>query len=307
MFKMGQESLGILLALVGSLLFSTKAVFVKLSYVYEVDSISLLLLRMVFALPFYLMALIFRRTILIEKCRNTPWKYWLGLILAASLGYYLSSFLDFLGLKYIDASVERLILFIYPTFIALLSFLLFRHRISRLQWLALCMSYLGLIAVFGVHLSEISIDNQFWKGVILILLCALSFALFLVLSQWLILHFGVSIFTSLSMSIACFFVIGHFTYRHGWHGISDYSAPVYWYAFAMATMATVLPSYIVNYAIKQIGALRAAIVASVGPISTITLAYLLLGERLDWWQLAGAILIITGVTMVSIEMKKSNA
>ena len=304
MLSMRNTSMGILLALIGSLLFSTKAVFVKLAYIHEVDSISLLLLRMGFALPFYLVALVLKRSILRVKWVTIPGKYWRALILAAILGYYLSSFLDFLGLQYVDASVERLILFIYPTFIALLSFLLFRNRISRLQWLALSLSYVGLIMVFGVNLGELSFDNEFWKGAILILLCALSFALFLVLSQWLIPRFGVPVFTSLSMSIACFFVIGHFSAIHSWEGITEHASPVYWYAFAMATLATVLPSYIVNYAIKQIGALRAAIVAGVGPISTITLAYFLLGERLDWWQLGGALMIIVGVTVVSVEMKK---
>ncbi|MCB0685271.1 MAG: DMT family transporter [Saprospiraceae bacterium] len=301
-----QQNIGIAFALIGSLLFSTKAIFVKLSYQHHIDTISLLLLRMIFALPFYLF-MIFRELgqkwqswILIQK------KYWLALVLSAIMGYYLSSLLDFLGLRYIGASVERLILFIYPTFIAIISFFAFKEKVTWLQTGALALSYVGLLFVFGHNLGEITLDSDFWKGSFLILGCAVTFAIFLVMSQWLIPKFGATSFTSISMTVACLFVILHFLTTQKISGLFNYHLIVYVYAFSMATVATVIPSYVVNYAIQRIGATRSAILASVGPISTISLAYLLLGERLLPAQLIGAVLVIVGVTVVSIEMKRKS-
>lgn len=302
--KKQQQSLGIVFALVGSLLFSTKAIFVKLAYQYEIDSISLLLLRMIFALPFYIF--------MIFRVIGTEWKiwtlikrkYWFALVVAATMGYYLSSLLDFLGLQYIDASVERLILFIYPTFIAIITFFVFKEKVTVLQALALAISYVGLLFVFGHNLQSISLDSFFWKGALLILGCAVTFAVFLVMNQWLIPKFGATSFTSISMAVACFMVIIHFLSTQNISSLFSYPPIVYVYALSMATVATVIPSYIVNYAIQRIGATRSAILASVGPISTISLAYLLLGERLLPAQFVGAALIIIGVTVVSVEMKR---
>lgn len=299
-----QQNLGILFALLGSLLFSTKAIFVKLSYQHEIDSVSLLLLRMIFALPFYLFMIMrelgskWNQWMVIKK------KYWLALVGSALMGYYLSSLLDFLGLQYIGASVERLILFIYPTFIAIITFFVFKEKITFLQIGALALSYIGLLFVFGHNLRDISLDSEFWKGAFLILGCALTFAVFLVMNQWLIPKFGATSFTSISMTVACLLVIIHFLSSQKISGLFSYDPIVYVYALSMATVATVIPSYIVNYAIQRIGATKSAILASVGPISTISLAYLLLGERLLPAQFVGAALVIVGVTVVSVEMKR---
>ena len=302
--KKQQQSLGIVFALVGSLLFSTKAIFVKLAYQHHIDSISLLLLRMIFALPFYLFMIIRAAGSDWKTWMMVPRKFWIGLVGAATMGYYLSSLLDFEGLRFIDASVERLILFIYPTFIAIITFFVFKEKVTFLQGVALAISYVGLLFVFGHNLHAITLDSDFWKGALLILGCAITFAVFLVMNQWLIPKFGATSFTSISMTVACLMVIIHFLSTRQISGLFNYPAIVYFYTLSMATVATVIPSYVVNYAIQRIGATRSAILASVGPISTISLAYLLLGERLLPAQFAGAILIIIGVTVVSVEMKR---
>jgi len=294
---------GVVLALSGALLFSTKAVMVKLAFRYEVDSISLLLLRMVFALPVYLVIL--GR---VAPSQRVGWskvslKHWMGLIAAAILGYYLSSFLDFKGLEYIDASVERLILFVFPTIVALLNFFIFRERLTRVQMFALALSYLGLVFVFGENLGHISLDNVFWKGAGLIFTCAVTFASSYILSQWVIPFFGPTSFTSLCMTVACLFVIGHFSITGDFEQIFHLHQMVYLYAILMALFATVVPSYLINHAIKRLGATKVGILGSVGPISTITLAYIFLGEQLSFWQAIGAIFIIIGVTIVSREAR----
>ena len=294
---------GTALALIGALLFSTKAIFVKLAYRYDVDSSTLLLLRMMMALPFYIFMILRDYHTEVSKWKKIHIKYWWALIASSFLGYYLSSLLDFQGLQYIDASIERLILFIYPTIIALLSFFVFGERLRLGQVSALIISYLGLIFVFGEHLSDISISQTFWKGALLILSCAFTFAIFLVINQWVIPKFGARAFTSMSMTVACFFVIGHFVIEH----IHELKWPlhyqVYLYSLSMATLATIIPSYFINAAIQRIGATKVGIVSSVGPISTISLAYWLLDERLSTAQLVGAILIIIGVGFVSLDQK----
>lgn len=296
--------IGILSALAGSLLFSTKAIFVKLAYHHEVDSVTLLLLRMLFALPFYIFMLSrITRDEWIDL-RKLPGTFWFGLLMSALLGYYLSSLLDFMGLTYIDASVERLILFIYPTIIAIISYFVFRERLSSIQWIALITSYMGLVLVFAPHLSMFNISTDFWKGALLILACALSFAVFMVINQWLLPSFGSKSFTSLSMTVACIFVILHYLIKGDLWAAMHLDRQVYFYAFLMATVATVIPSYIVNYAIQLIGATRSAIMSIVAPISTISLAYWVLGERLFPTQIWGGILIITGVTLVSMEIRR---
>ena len=276
---------------------------VKLAYQYDVDSITLLLLRMVFALPVYLVILGTQFTSQGKDWFAVSKKHWIGLVAAAILGYYLSSFFDFKGLQYIDASVERLILFIFPTIVALLNFIIFKERLTRIQMFALAFSYVGLIFVFGENLGDISIDNVFWKGSILIFTCALTFASSYILSQWAIPAFGPTSFTSLCMTVACVFVIGHFGITGDPTQILQLHRMVYLYAVLMAIFATVVPSYLINHAIKRLGATKVGILGSVGPISTITLAYIFLGEHLTLWQGIGAFFIIVGVTIVSREAR----
>lgn len=303
--KVGTQTVGVLLALAGALLFSTKAVIVKLAYQYEVDSITLLFLRMIFALPFYLITLTTLNAEHRKKLRSLRGKYWSGLVIAALLGYYLSSWLDFVGLQYIDASVERLILFIYPTFVAIIAYFFLHEKINQLQGCALGISYLGLIFVFGPNLDSLSLSQDFWKGALLIIGCALTFATFYVLTQWLIKPFGVKAFTALSMTCACLIVFVHYGISKSTGSlIPQVATEVYVYAIVMAIFATVLPSFLVNMAISRLGATRMAIISSVGPFSTITLAHFLLGETLEIEQLFGALFIVAGVTIISVERRR---
>jgi len=300
------QAAGVLLALGGALLFSTKAVIVKLAYQYEVDSITLLFLRMLFALPFYLATLLTLNKTQRSRLNRIPPKLWIGLLAAGTFGYYLSSWLDFVGLQYIDASVERLILFVYPTFVALIAYFFLHEKINRIQGYALAVSYLGLIFVFGPNLDAISISDDFWKGAVLILACAVTFAAFYVLTQWLVTPFGVKAFTALSMISACIIVCIHYGISSaGEYQLFDLSPEVYIYAIIMAIFATVLPSFLVNMAISRLGAIRMAIISSVGPFSTITLAYFFLGETLELEQIFGALFIVAGVTIISVERRRN--
>ncbi|MBV6646625.1 MAG: DMT family transporter [Cyclobacteriaceae bacterium] len=282
---------GIAFAVLGILLFSTKAVFVKLAYQYGVDSISLLLIRMTMALPFYLAIIAIQHRQQEPLTRND----YLFLILFGFMGYYLASYFDFLGLQYIKASVERLILFVYPTLVLVLSFLFLKKKISQRQLMAFALTYIGILIVFVPEVQDGGGENVLLGGA-LIFLSALTYAGYIVGSGWLIPRFGATRFTSLAMLVSCTMVILHFTLqKQGFEEVVALPNPVYLYGFLMATVSTVIPSYLVSFAIKRLGARDFAIFGSLGPISTSVLAYFFLQEQLTALQVVGALVVIAGI------------
>src|SRR6187401_2252275 len=184
---------GVIICLFGAICFSTKAIFVKLAYrETQVDAVSLLALRMIFSLPFFLVSAWWSSA----KSENVPftWKQWLAVAGIGCLGYYVSSLLDFLGLQYVTAGIEPLILFVYPTLVLVLSATIFKTRITSWQWLALVVTYLGLIAACLPEIQGKGPGENFWKGSSLILVCALTYAMYIVGSGKLIPAVGASKF-----------------------------------------------------------------------------------------------------------------
>ena len=269
-------------------MFSSKAVMVKLAYQYDVDSISLLLLRMAFALPFYVVIALLRKPKSSIAKREYLWLIAFGLI-----GYYLASYFDFTGLKYIKASLERLILFIYPTLVVLISYLAFKHRITRKQLLGIAITYVGIVVIFG---TELQIENprDVMIGGLLILLSAITYASYLVGSGWLIPKFGSTVFTAYAMIISCLAVILHYSIASP-SDLFSFPKEVYFIGFLMALFATVIPSFLISFAIKNLGANDFSIFGSLGPISTIVLAYIFLDERITTLQIMGALVILMGI------------
>lgn len=284
---------GFLLAFIGVVFFSAKAVLIKLAYQYPIDHLSLLLLRMLMALPFYI-------AIALSTTRNLKMqltsRHWIWLIGLGFLGYYLASLFDFIGLLYIKASLERLILFAYPTLVLIFSWAFLRKKISRNQIVAIAITYLGLIIAFYKDLGfgqEELIIGAFFVG-----LSAICYAAYLVGSDWLIPKFGATIFTSYAMIVSCVCIITHYLLTHEIN-ILGYPDQVYYLALVMAIFCTVLPSYLVSWAIKSIGAPNFSIVGSFGPISTIILAYFFLEESVSWLQGIGTMVVIVGVLLAS--------
>ncbi len=292
-------SSAILIAIAGIVLFSSKAVMVKLAYRYDIDAVSLLLLRMLFALPFYLTVAAIKKPSnpeLIQK-RDYWWLIGFGII-----GYYLASYFDFLGLQYIKASLERVILFIYPTLVLIISRVFLKTRITKRQVMAILISYLGIVITFGQELTFAGEQSSLILGGVLIFLSALTYASYIAGSGWLIPKFGSVTFTSYAMIVSCLFVIGHYFVANGFVW-SEYPIEVYYLGFAMAIIATVIPSYLISYAIKGLGASDFAIFGSIGPISTIILAYIFLGEALTSLQLVGTMVVIIGVVWLTSDKK----
>jgi len=279
--------------------FSAKAVLVKLAYGYSVDAVSLLALRMAFSLPFFVLMLFLPQ----GDCDNgggrlrfSEYLYVVGLGL---LGYYLASYLDFLGLQYISAGLERMILFLYPTLVVILSAVFLSRRISFREGIALFLSYIGIGAVF---FQQVMLDRSGQPervlGIALVFVSALSYALYLMGSGRLIARFGATRFTAWAMITASIACLTQFAVE-GRLSLSQIAQPVYELALIMALISTVLPSWMLAHGLKRIGASRSALLGSVGPISTCVLAYFLLGETLDWLQIVGFVLVLAGVLVAS--------
>ena len=293
------KSLTILSGITGVILFSSKAVLVKLAYQYEVDAVTLLLFRMLFSLPFYLAVALINKPASNSNLRRTDYFWLIGF---GIIGYYLASYFDFLGLQHIKASLERIILFVYPTLVLIINAVFFKSPIKKEQVIAILITYGGIIITFSEELAQTSEGQQIILGGILVFLSALTYASYLAGSGWLIPKFGAVTFTSYAMIVSCICVILHYISTRS-EDLPDFPAEVYWLSFTMAIVATVVPSYLISYAIKGLGASNFAIFGSLGPISTIILANIFLGERMTWLQLLGTGVVILGVMYISRKKK----
>jgi drug/metabolite transporter (DMT)-like permease len=289
---------GILICLLGATCFSTKAIFVKLAYRdTDVDAVTLLALRMIFSLPFFVISAITASA----KSSNVPFsgRQWFYVALIGCLGYYISSLLDFLGLQYVSAGIERLILFIYPTLVLLFSAMFFGDKIRKQQWLAVAVTYAGLLVAFVAEADfNATGSDHFMLGALLIFICAVTYALYIVGSGRLIPQVGAAKFNSYAMSFACAAVLLHFWITSSGQSLLHHEPLVYVYSALMAVISTVIPSYLVSEGIKRIGSDNAAIVGSIGPVSTILQAWFFLGESVSVLQIFGTLLVLVGVLLI---------
>jgi drug/metabolite transporter (DMT)-like permease len=294
--------IGSSLILLGAIGFSAKSVLIKLAYAdsIQVDAITLMTLRMSLALPFFLAAAFWKGNSTYPPNQKSDW---IGLLVLGILGYYLASLLDFKGLEYISAGLERLILFLYPTLVVLLTALLYRQPIGKSQQWALILSYAGIILVYGASPQAISSDIVL--GSLLVFGSAIAFAFYLTGSGHLIPRFGSMRFTAYSMSVACVVTILHFIATKPIQQLAV-SMKVFALAIALALISTVAPAFLMNAGIRRIGAAHAAIIATVGPVSTLVLAYLLLGETQGPLQIVGSAIVLGGVALVSLSKQKKN-
>ncbi len=285
---------GVALAVVAAFGFSFKAILVKLAYPYGVDAITLLALRMAFALPVFLW-------VGFSASKNAPalsGRDWLAIAVLGVLGYYGASILDFLGLKYISAGLERLILFTYPTLTLLFGVVLHGRAITRRETLALVLCYTGIAAAF-VHDLQFSGDTAIvWIGGGFVFASSVSYALYLSGSAGMIGKLGAARFTALAMLASTAATAGHFLATQSFTALIQ-PWPVYALGAAMGLFCTVLPVFAQSAAIRRIGSGQAALVGMVGPLMTIAFAWLLLDEGFSTAQMAGAALVIAGVATVS--------
>lgn len=287
------------LATVSAFLFSMKPIFVKLAYDYGVDSTTLMTLRMVFSLPFFIIfgiiALGQRRRSGLET--DLSKKTVLLTSVTGILGYYIASWCDLEGLSYITAQFERLILFSFPMLVALLNFVIFKQNLSRHVIFPMALSYVGLAIIFTHDLNSFGADVVI--GASLVGAAALSFAFYLVFSKPLITKTGSRIFTSLAMSAASAMIILHFIILKDTSTLMQQPAEVYYAAVAIAILSTVIPAFLVNEAISRLGAQKTSIVGTIGPVFTTIVAVIVLDESFTPYHAIGMGLVIIGVYLLS--------
>jgi drug/metabolite transporter (DMT)-like permease len=287
--------------------FAAKGIFIKSAYQYKVDTISLLMLRFLFAIPFYIVILLQQK--LREKISQTFSKNtWLRAMGLGFVGYYLSAFLNFYGLNYITASLERILLFIYPTIVLLIGVMFLERKISKRQVAALGLTYLGILIAF---LENLAADQQ--KDIVLgafwIILSAIVYSIYLVSSDKQIAVMGSLKFTCWTMIFAFIPTSIHYFVVNGKHIIQANSKPfppqVYAIAFSMAIFSTLLPTFMMSEGIRRVGSGNASIIASIGPIFTIFLATIFLHEAISWIQILGTLFVLIGVFIISWKGKSN--
>lgn len=291
---------GAMLVLLSSVAFSSKAIMVKLAYAYHIDAATLIALRMAFAIPFFaaLGWWAMRRGVPVRMTRPD----WGRLMLLAVVGGYGSMWLNFEGLRYVSAGLERVILFLYPTLVVAMSAVFLKHRITRREWFAMVTSYAGVVLVVWHDVSLAGFDSaETLYGAGLVLLSAIVYAGYLLVSGQLIPKLGASRFTALTMGLAALASATHFACNGSYEKVTSFPQAVYMLALLMALVATVLPSVLMNLGIQQLGSRKVSLISAIGPVSTIVLAYLFLGEHLSWIQGLGTLLVLAGVMAVSLD------
>jgi drug/metabolite transporter (DMT)-like permease len=292
-----QRLIGCALVLLGAAGFSTKAILIKLAYAADgqLDAITLLALRMLFALPMFLVAVVWNQKKSSEPALNK--KQWVIVIVLGLMGYYIASYLDFLGLQTISAGLERLIIFSYPTFVVLFSALYYRRALTASIIIALGLSYIGILLVFIESMSLTS--TNILLGSAFVLSSAIIFSFFVMGSGVMVHRIGSMRFTAYTMTVASVATLTHFAFHHDLvKTVSTIPLEVYGLSLIMAIFATVLPSFLMNNGIKKVGASSAAILSSIGPIITLMLANNLLQETITNTQLLGTFFVLAGGLVV---------
>lgn len=298
----GYLAVGLLFAIAGVVCFSLRPIIIKLAYAYVVDPVTLLALRMLFSLPFFVATALWssrqsgQRTL---ERRDIAAIVGLGL-----LSYYIASFLDFLGLQYISAGLGRLLQFVYPTVVVLLSALFLGKRATQREVAALMLTYLGLLLVFW-HAAG-GEQSNLWLGAGLVFASAACYAIYLVAGGEVIARVGSVRFTAYAMTVASFACIAQFFILRPLSALA-LPPPVYGLAIAMAIGSTVVPGFLIAEALRRIGANRVAIIGALGPITAIFLGYVGLDEVMTPLQVAGALLVLVGVVAISIKPARRQA
>ncbi len=293
-----QTFAGILMVLVASIAFSSKAIMVKLAYVYPVNAATLIALRMLFSVPFFL-ALIFWIRHSKRSFKLSGQDIALMIFIGVATGYG-SMWLNFAGLTYVTAGLERVILFLYPTIVVLLNTAMHQHKITKYELLALALSYVGVFLVVGHDLSMPTSTSSTLLGAGLVLGSAITYALYLVLSGKIIPRIGALLFTAYTMIVISIASAVHFMLTEDISLAMHLPRQVYGISLMIALIATVLPSIMLNMGIHRLGSNKVSLISSVGPVSTIFLAWMVLGEPVTLLQILGTALVLLGVLTISL-------
>ena len=283
---------GLALASIGAIAFSGKAIIIKLAYRHGVDAVTLIMYRMLFALPLFVLLAWWAGR---GKPALTK-RDWIAVVGLGFTGYYLASSLDFAGLAYISASFERLILYLNPTLVLAMGVFIFKRRVTRRQLISLGVSYCGVLLVFGHELGALGANAAL--GAALVFASAVSYAVYLVYSGEEVRRLGALRLTGLATTAACLFCIAQFALLRPMSAL-NVAPEVIWLSMLNATLCTFAPVLMVMMAIERIGATLAAQTGMVGPLSTILMGVVILGEPFTVWIAAGTLLVLTGIWLLA--------
>ena len=280
--------------------FSVKAILAKLAYEAGADVITILFLRVLFAAPLF-MLLAYWNAQHQKDAKNLSRNEILSLLGLGLLGYYLSSLMDFTGLTYISASLERIILFSYPTLVVVFTALFFRSSLKKNDYIALVLTYLGILVIFSEEMTQSTLipTQTLITGSVLIFGSAFTYAMYLIGSGFIIPRIGAMRFTAYSMLIATFAIFIHYFIVKGFT-FPAYDNPIIWYGIAMAIISTFMPAVCLAEGIKLIGSEKSSVISTIGPVSTIVLANIVLGETMTWIQIAGTFVVLIGVLIITL-------
>ena len=291
----GPRLAGVALVVFSAIAFSAKAVIIKLAYRHGVDAVTLLALRMAMSAPFFVAIAWWASRG--EGAAPLAPADWRAVVFLGIVGYYLASLFDFLGLQYITAALERLVLYLYPTFVVLISAAMYGRRITGRDVAALAVSYAGIALVFANDLAtrqENVLLGAFWVS-----LSALAYAIYLIGNGRMVRKMGSVRFASLASVVSCAAVLAHFFVVRDAGLLWSQPGPVYWLTLLMAIVSTVLPVILMSVGIRLVGSSHASMLGTVGPVATIFLGFAFLGEPITTIQLAGAALVLAGVVAIS--------
>ena len=289
---------GFAFAIAGTTLFSLKSVLIKMAFNEGIDATTLLMMRMMIAMPFYLIVLVYAIKTRPQKAAELRTNDFFLIVGLGFIGYYLASYLDFLGLQYVTAQLERLTLFTYPVMVALLSWVFFREKITGRVFSSLIISYLGVAFLF--FNESVGEGSNTALGTALVAAAALSFSFYVIFSKSFISRLGSLIFTSIAMSSATIWILIQFFSTREFSDLNV--SPKLWIlGFLLAVFCTLIPSFFTSEAINRIGATRMSITGSIGPVVTILLAVWLLDEVFGWSHAMGLILVMVGVGLLRLK------
>jgi drug/metabolite transporter (DMT)-like permease len=291
---------GVLLVLVASFCFAIKGVFIKIAYQHGADTITILALRMIFSAPFF--AIIAVRLFLKDNGLHLTSQQWTWALGLGITGYYGASFLDFESLNYISAGLERILLFVYPTFVLFINAFFRKKPVTRLQWFALLLTYLGIFLAFIENIDS-GQQKNIMLGTFWVILSGLVYAIYLVGNDKIIPQIGAEKFTALAMLAATLPTVLHCAALNHLQ-IWQHDKEVYQIGALLAIVATVIPTFMIAEGIKRVGSSNTSIIASIGPVFTIILATTILDEIITPVQLFGTALVLLGVFLIGWKGKK---
>lgn len=291
-FSDRQRIVAIMLTMCASVMFSAKAIFIKFAYEFDVDTVTLLTIRMGFAVPLYLAIGFYNERFHMQKISQ---RQLLSIAVSGFLGYYVASYLDMAGLQYITVGLERMILYLYPTFVLVLSVIVLRQKITLREIVTILIAYCGLALIFWKDMVLEGTDIL--TGGFLVMLSALVFAVFMLSSDRQIKLVGSVRFTAYALSAAGFSVFIHYLSR-GSMAVFEQVSAVYGWGLVLALVSTVLPTFLLAHGLKVLGVRKVSLLGVIGPVSTLVLGYLILGEQVTFIHVLGMVIILLSISSI---------